>query len=75
MALLCGVFFVAGYLANTLLTPKQVQAQVQGDRVYKVVRFAGKPGSPEFVDSMNAAAKGGWRVVPLDLGGMVFFEK
>ena len=44
MGLMCAVFFFAGYLANTLLTPKQVQAQVQGDRVYKAVPINGKPG-------------------------------
>jgi len=76
MGLMCAVFFFAGYLANTLLTPKQVQAQVQGDRVYKAVPINGKPGSPQFIDSLNSAAKGGWRFVPMDFGGgAVVFEK
>ena len=76
MGLMCAVFFLAGYLANTLSTSKQVQAQVQGDRVYKAVPINGKPGSPQFIDSLNSAAKGGWRFVPMDFGGgAVVFEK
>ena len=76
IGLMGAVFFLAGYLANTLLTGNRVQAQVQGDRMYKAVPINGKPGSPQFIDSLNSAAKGGWRFVPMDFGGgSVVFEK
>jgi hypothetical protein len=74
MASVCIVFFLAGYFANTLLTPKQVQAQVQGDRVYKVV--LGSEFSPDFAATLNSAANGGWRIVPMHVGGGLWiFEK
>ena len=76
MALACVVFFLAGYLASTLLTPKQVQAQAQGDRVYKVVHLDDRPISPEFAARLILEAKGGWRIVPLLIGGGdLMFEK
>ena len=75
MTSLCIVLFLAGYLTNALLSPKQVQAMPPADHVYKVVPI-GDPRSGQFETNLNAAAKGGWRFVPFLTGaGVMVFEK
>ncbi|HMG73336.1 MAG TPA: hypothetical protein VK582_07535 [Pyrinomonadaceae bacterium] len=69
------VLFLAGFLANALLAPKQVQALPPGDHIYKVVPI-GDPRSGQFETNLNLAAKGGWRFVPFLTGaGVMVFEK
>ena len=47
IGIVCIVFFLAGYLANTLLTPKQVQAQAQVEHVYKIVDTSFPPSAAQ----------------------------
>ena len=74
MALVCAVFFLAGYLASTLLAPKPVQAQVQRDHVYKALETPSNWGKAELEANLNYAAKGGWRIVQID-NFVAIFEK
>lgn len=76
MASMCGFFMAAGYLAHALLPSTQLQAQGRGDRVYKAVLVNSGYGSPDHAASLNAAARGGWKVVaPLPVNGWILFEK